>query len=51
MKLNLYKLSLNPNVSIATIVNNSNGQKVIRALKRKGYCVDFEDFWMYESAR
>jgi hypothetical protein len=35
VKLNLYKLSLNPNVSIATIVNNSNGQKVIRALKRK----------------
>ncbi|BCC50421.1 hypothetical protein BCJMU02_p2015 (plasmid) [Bacillus cereus] len=23
-----------------------NGQKIIRALKRKGYSVDFEDFWM-----
>ena len=23
-----------------------NGQKLIRALKRKGYRVDFEDFWM-----
>lgn len=23
-----------------------NGQKLIRALKRKGYGVDFEDFWM-----
>ncbi|MGE7874722.1 helix-turn-helix domain-containing protein [Bacillus paramycoides] len=23
-----------------------NGQKLIRALKRKGYSVDFEDFWM-----
>lgn len=23
-----------------------NGQKIIRALKRKGYRVDFEDFWM-----
>ncbi|MFA2567853.1 XRE family transcriptional regulator [Bacillus wiedmannii] len=23
-----------------------NGQKIIRALKRKGYGVDFEDFWM-----
>ncbi|MGG0730915.1 helix-turn-helix domain-containing protein [Bacillus paramycoides] len=23
-----------------------NGQKLIRALKRKGYSVDFEDFWI-----
>jgi len=23
-----------------------NGQKIIRALKRKGFGVDFEDFWM-----
>ncbi|EEK69936.1 MULTISPECIES: hypothetical protein [Bacillus] len=23
-----------------------NGQKIIRSLKRKGYRVDFEDFWM-----
>ncbi|EJQ32435.1 MULTISPECIES: helix-turn-helix domain-containing protein [Bacillus] len=23
-----------------------NGQKLIRSLKRKGYSVDFEDFWM-----
>jgi predicted transcriptional regulator len=23
-----------------------NGQKIIRSLKRKGYHVDFEDFWM-----
>ena len=31
---NLYKPSL------------GNGQKIIRALKRKGFGVDFEDFWM-----
>ncbi|MCU5690801.1 helix-turn-helix transcriptional regulator [Bacillus cereus] len=23
-----------------------NSQKLIKALKRKGYSVDFEDFWM-----
>lgn len=23
-----------------------NGQKLIRALKRKGFSVDFEDFWI-----
>ncbi|EJS56818.1 hypothetical protein ICG_02359 [Bacillus cereus BAG1X1-3] len=23
-----------------------NGQKLMKALKRKGYSVDFEDFWM-----
>lgn len=23
-----------------------NGQKLIKALKRKGYNVEFEDFWM-----
>lgn len=24
----------------------SNGQKIIKALKKKGYRVDFDDFWM-----
>ncbi|PGK10531.1 transcriptional regulator [Bacillus cereus] len=24
----------------------SNGQKIIKALKKKGYNVDFDDFWM-----
>ncbi|MEN1939397.1 transcriptional regulator [Paenibacillus sp. 102] len=23
-----------------------NGQKIIKALKKKGYNVDFDDFWM-----
>ena len=24
----------------------SNGRKIIKALKKKGYNVDFDDFWM-----